>query len=69
MADEKDGYRIPILDRENHDSWFRQQRIKLRGKQVFYTCAKKVEEYTRVATIGDITKELEELDIIDINTK
>jgi hypothetical protein len=69
MADEKDGYRIPILDRENHDSWFRQQRIKLRGKQVFYTCEKKVEEYARVATIGDITKELEELDITDTNTK
>jgi hypothetical protein len=69
MADEKDGYRVPILDRENHNSWFRQQRIKLRGKQVFHTCEKKVEEYARVATIGGITKELEELDITDTNTK
>ena len=70
MVDHKDeGYKIPILVKENYESWFRQNKIKLRGKGVFYTCEKTLKDYTKVATVGEITKEFEELDITDVNTQ
>jgi hypothetical protein len=69
MATENEGTNIPILNKKNHESWFRQQRIRLRGKQVFYTCEQRVEEYARVATMGDIAQGLEELDIADATSR
>jgi hypothetical protein len=70
MATEKEGrYNIPILTRDNHDSWFRQQRMKLRGKHVFYTCEQRVGQYAKVASVGDIAQGLEELEITDATTK
>jgi hypothetical protein len=37
----------------------------LKGKQVYYTCEQRLEEYAGVATIGAITQGLEDLDFTD----
>lgn len=63
MATEKPN--IPILDRNNHESWFRQQKIRLKGKQVFYTCEQRLQDYAGVATVGTIAQGLAELDVAD----
>ena len=61
MATEK--YNVPTLGKENHESWFLQQQVKLEGKQVFYTCEQTLRSYAGVATIGTIAQGLEELSI------
>ena len=68
MADGKDreGLWIPTLTKANHESWFRQNRIKLRGKGVFYTCEVTLRSYAQIALaddIAEITTGVENLDI------
>jgi len=68
MADSKDreGLWIPTLTKANHESWFRQNRIKLRGKGVFYTCEVTLRSYAQIALaddIAEITTGVENLDI------
>jgi hypothetical protein len=65
MAEEKEGWKIPALTRDNHESWFRRYKIKLTGKDIYYVCEKTYIEYCKVATVGEITDLLEELDISD----
>ena len=74
MADDKDreGLRIPSLTKANHESWFRQNRIKLRGKGVFYTCEVTLRDYAQIAMAEDIAKittGVENLDIEEKGTK
>ena len=74
MADDKDreGLRIPPLTKANHESWFRQNRIKLRGKGVFYTCEVTLRDYAQIALAEDIAKittGVENLDIEEKGTK
>ncbi|KAF7447527.1 hypothetical protein A1F99_089740 [Pyrenophora tritici-repentis] len=40
MAAEKEEWKIPQLTAENHDTWFRRNKVKLKGKKVFYVCEK-----------------------------
>jgi hypothetical protein len=68
MADGKDreGLWIPTLTKANHESWFRQNRIKLRGKGVFYTCEVTLRSHAQIALaddIAEITTGVENLDI------
>ena len=65
MAEDKEYEKIPTLTRENHETWFRRYKIKLKGKDVFYVCEKPLLEHCKVATVGEITAALEELDITD----
>ncbi|KAI1507677.1 hypothetical protein Ptr86124_013394 [Pyrenophora tritici-repentis] len=37
MAEAKEEWKIPKLTAENHDAWFRRNKVKLKGKRVFYT--------------------------------
>jgi hypothetical protein len=74
MADDKDreGLRILPLTKANHESWFRQNRIKLRGKGVFYTCEVTLRDYAQIALAEDmakITTGVENLDIEEKGTK
>lgn len=62
MAIEEKGSHIPTLNWENHESWFLRQQVKFRGKQVFFTCEQALEKYAKVATVGNVTQNLEELD-------
>jgi hypothetical protein len=45
MADEKEEWKIPKLTTENYDAWFCWNKIKLKGKRVFYVCEKNLEEH------------------------
>ena len=74
MADGKDreGLRIPTLSKANHESWFRQTRIKLRGKGVFYTCEVTLRAHAQILLADDIAKiatGVENLDIEEKGTK
>jgi hypothetical protein len=35
MAEEREEWKLPKLTTENHDAWFRRNKIKLKGKRVF----------------------------------
>ena len=63
MAEEKEGWKIPALTRNNYELWFRRYKIKLTGKDMYYVYEKTYIEYCKVATVGEITDSLEELDI------
>lgn len=69
MAEEKEGWKIPALTRENHESWFRRYQIKLTGKDVYYVCEQTYVDYCKVATVGELTDSFEELDISDARDK
>jgi hypothetical protein len=68
MAEEKENWEIPKLTAENHDSWFRRNKVKLRGKRVFYVCERSLEEHCRIATAEDLSDAVKELGITDNKT-
>jgi hypothetical protein len=68
MAEEKEKWEIPKLTAENHDGWFRRNKVKLRGKRVFYVCERSLEEHCRIATVEDLSDAVKELDITDNKT-
>lgn len=43
--DDKERHRIPVLDRENWENWFRQMKLQLQSKEVFYTTEQSKEQY------------------------
>jgi hypothetical protein len=65
MAEEKEKWKIPKLTAENHDGWFRRNKVKLRGKRVFHVCERSPEEHCRIATAEDLSDAGKELDITD----
>ncbi|KAG9240605.1 hypothetical protein BJ878DRAFT_546079 [Calycina marina] len=66
MANEKEGWNIPTLARNNHEAWFRRYKIKLKGKEIFYVCEQILVQYCKVATVGELTDVLEKLDITEV---
>jgi hypothetical protein len=42
---ENDYYRIPILSRDNHETWFQDMSFKLRSKEIFYVVETTMREY------------------------
>ena len=68
MAEEKEKWEIPKLTAENHDAWFRRNKVKLRGKRVFYVCERSLEEHCQIATAGELSESLKGLDITDNKT-
>jgi hypothetical protein len=68
MAEEREEWKIPKLTTENHDAWFRRNKIKLKGKRVFYVCEKNLEEHCQIATAGDLSDAVKALDITDNKT-
>ncbi|KAG9384357.1 hypothetical protein A1F94_003904 [Pyrenophora tritici-repentis] len=50
MAAEKEEWKIPQLTAENHDTWFRRNKVKLKGKKVFYVCEKNLVQHCQIAT-------------------
>lgn len=74
MGEEKDtSKRIPNLCQDNHERWFRQMRIQLRGKDWFYTVEADLNTYAKVATadikVHDVTEGFENLTIQENGTK
>ena len=71
MADGKDreGLWIPTLTKANHESWFRQNRIKLRGKGVFYTCEVTLRSHAQIASADDIVEITTGVENLDIEEK
>lgn len=55
------GFRIPILTRENQESFFRQMKIKLKGKQVYYTCETSITGHCQISGPYDSPQEHEEV--------
>jgi hypothetical protein len=53
MSHQKELFRIPKLTQENYERWFRQIKIQLEGKGVFYTIEQTIIQYARVATVED----------------
>jgi hypothetical protein len=43
---DKDHYRIPVLSRDNHETWFQDMSFKLRGKEIFYVIETIMRKYT-----------------------
>jgi hypothetical protein len=68
MAEEREEWKIPKLTTENHDAWFRRNKIKLKGKRVFYVCEKNLEEHCQIATARDLSDAVKALDITDNKT-
>jgi hypothetical protein len=69
MADEKEEWKIPKLTAENHDAWFRRNKVKLKGKRVFYVCEKSLAECCRIATANELPDAMREMDITDKTAK
>jgi hypothetical protein len=42
---DNDHYRIPVLSRYNHETWFQDISFKLRGKEIFYVVETTMREY------------------------
>ena len=55
MTEEKEEWKIPKLTAENHDAWFRRNKVKLKGKRVFYVCERSMAEHCQIATTGDLS--------------
>ncbi|KAA8621084.1 hypothetical protein PtrV1_05585 [Pyrenophora tritici-repentis] len=68
MAEAKEEWKIPKLTAENHDAWFRRNKVKLKGKRVFYVCEKSLEKHCQIATPRDLSDAVKELDITDNKT-
>jgi uncharacterized membrane protein YobD (UPF0266 family) len=72
MPHDKELFRVPKLTQENHERWFRQIKIQLEGKGLFYTVEHTLIEYARVATVKDnmssIQSGLEQLKLSETNT-
>ncbi|KAI1559706.1 UBN2 multi-domain protein [Pyrenophora tritici-repentis] len=60
MAAEKEEWKIPQLTAENHDTWFRRNKVKLKGKKVFYVCEKNLVQHCQIAIAGELTEAMEE---------
>ncbi|KAI1568040.1 hypothetical protein PtrEW4_006534, partial [Pyrenophora tritici-repentis] len=65
MAAEKEEWKIPQLTAENHDTWFRRNKVKLKGKKVFYVCEKNLVQHCQIATASRLTEAMEELEIAE----
>ncbi|KAI1513419.1 RVT-2 multi-domain protein [Pyrenophora tritici-repentis] len=65
MAVEKEEWKIPQLTAENHDTWFRRNKVKLKGKKVFYVCEKNLVQHCQIAIAGELTEAMEELEIAE----
>ena len=63
MVGEGEKWRIPQLTSENHDTWFRRNKVKLKGKGVFYVCEKTLVQHCQIAQVGELTEAMEELNI------
>ncbi|KAA8618348.1 hypothetical protein PtrV1_07777 [Pyrenophora tritici-repentis] len=57
MAAEKEEWKIPQLTAENHDTWFRRNKVKLKGKKVFYVCEKNLDSALLLVLIRSLPKE------------
>lgn len=68
MAEEKGEWKIPKLTAENHDAWFRRNKVKLKGKRVFYVCERSLIDHCQVASIAELPDAVKELDITDNKT-
>jgi hypothetical protein len=49
---ENDYYRIPILSRDNHETWFQDMSFKLRGKEIFYVVEITIREYPWIKRVN-----------------
>jgi hypothetical protein len=72
MPHDKELFRVPKLTQENHKRWFRQMKIPLEGKRLFYPVEQMLIEYARVAAVEDnmrsIQSGLEQLKLSKTNT-
>jgi uncharacterized membrane protein YobD (UPF0266 family) len=72
MPYDKELFIITKLTQENYEQWFRQMKIQLEEKGVFYTVEQMLIEYARVATVEDnvssIQSGLEQLKLSETNT-
>jgi hypothetical protein len=51
---ENDHYQIPILLRDNHETWFQDMSFKLCGKEIFYIVETTLREYAWTKTDNSI---------------
>jgi hypothetical protein len=51
---EKDYYQIPILLRDNYETWFQDISFKLCGKEIFYVVETTIREYTWIKRVNSI---------------
>ena len=63
MVEEGKEWKIPKLTAENHDAWFRRNKVVLKGKRVFYVCEKGVVEHCQITTPGGLVESFEELEV------
>lgn len=67
MTGEDEKWKIPQLTAENHDTWFRRNKVKLKGKRVFYVCEKSLEKHCQIAQVGELTDAMEELSVGEVD--
>ena len=63
MAEDRKEWKIPKLTAENHDAWFRRNKVVLKGKRVFYVCEKGVVEHCQIKTPEGLVESFEELEV------
>jgi hypothetical protein len=63
--DKNDAWKIPPLEHKGQDAWFRNMKIKLREKGVWYAVENTRIKWAEIAAIETITGDMEELDITD----
>ncbi|KAI0992054.1 hypothetical protein K3495_g16132, partial [Podosphaera aphanis] len=56
--EDNDGFNISKLSGDNHEAWFRMNKIKLRGKQCFFVCEKSLQEYAKSDGVEGIIEKL-----------
>jgi hypothetical protein len=56
MDDYKTHIKLPILARENHESWFRKAKLQCQSKDVWHTVEITVEEYAWISNVKGATR-------------
>ncbi|KAI1005132.1 hypothetical protein K3495_g3096 [Podosphaera aphanis] len=60
---------IPVLNGENHDSWFRRYELKLRGKGVYYVVEQPMATTYAIVSVQEIKEGLEKVDPDSVSSK
>jgi hypothetical protein len=53
---------------ENYNAWFRRNKVKLKGKTIFYVCERNLKKHYKSTTARELLEALEELNIVDNKT-
>lgn len=65
IEENRDEWKIPLLNNENHDSCFRKYRVKLISKGVYYVIQKALVHINNVVNMDNLVDRLGQMNIFD----